>query len=407
MALTVDEQLSFLQEGVAELIRPEELRARLARSAETGKPLRVKAGFDPTAPDLHLGHTVMLRQMRRFQDLGHTVIFLIGDFTGLIGDPSGRSATRKPLSREEVAQNAETYKQQVFKILDPEKTIIDFNSRWMTSFSSEQFLGLTGRYTVARMLERDDFSKRLKKMQPISIHELMYPLIQGYDSVVLGADVEMGGTDQKFNLLVGRDLQREYGQEPQVLLMLPLLEGLDGVQKMSKSLGNYIGIQEPPSEIFGKVMSISDTLMYRYYELCTDLSSSEIDRMGRAVAEGRRHPKAAKVDLAKRIVRDFHSHQAADKAEEEFNRVHSQRLLPDQMEEKRLPLSPQKVRLSKLMVRVGLANSVAQAVRLITQDAVTLNNQRVTDVKAEMDFSSPSSSILKVGKRGFVKVIVQ
>ena len=407
LSLTVDEQLTFLQEGVAELIRPEELRAKLAHSAETGKPLRIKAGFDPTAPDLHLGHTVMLHRMRRFQDLGHTVIFLIGDFTGLIGDPSGRSATRKPLSREEVAQNAETYKQQVFKILDPEKTTIDFNSRWMTSFTSEQFLELASRYTVARILERDDFSKRLKKRQPISIHELVYPLIQGYDSVVLGADVEMGGTDQKFNLLVGRELQREYGQEPQVLLMLPLLEGLDGVQKMSKSLGNYIGIQEPASEIFGKVMSISDALMYRYYELCTDLSLSEVIRMRKAVDEGRLHPKAVKVDLAKRIVRDFHSLEAANKAEEAFNRIHSQRLLPDQMEEKRLPVSQDKVRLSKLIVRVGLASSVGQAVRLIIQDAVTLNHQKVTDVKAEIDCSRPSSSILKVGKRGFVKVIVQ
>ncbi|MDE2962806.1 MAG: tyrosine--tRNA ligase, partial [Acidobacteriota bacterium] len=311
--VTVEEQLSFLQEGVAELIRPEELRERLVRSAETGRPLRVKAGFDPTAPDLHLGHTVMLRSMRRFQDLGHTVIFLIGDFTGLIGDPSGRSATRKPLTREEVAENAETYKQQVFKVLDPEKTVIDFNSRWMMPFSSEQFLTLASRYTVARMLERDDFSKRLKRSQPVAIHELLYPLIQGYDSVVLEADVEMGGTDQKFNLLVGRELQREYGHDPQVLVMLPLLEGLDGVQKMSKSLGNYIGIQEPASEIFGKVMSISDDLMYRYYELCTDLSAPEVDRIRDRVARGSLHPKAAKVDLAKRIVREFHSRQAADR----------------------------------------------------------------------------------------------
>ena len=404
--MTVEEQLAFLQQGVAELIRPEELRARLARSAETGRRLRIKAGFDPTAPDLHLGHTVMLRSMRRFQDLGHTVIFLIGDFTGLIGDPSGRSATRKPLSREQVAENAETYKQQVFKILDPEKTTIDFNSRWMTPFSSEQFLKLASRYTVARMLERDDFSKRLKKSQPVAIHELIYPLVQGYDSVVLEADVEMGGTDQKFNLLVGRELQREYGQEPQVLLMLPLLEGLDGVQKMSKSLGNAIGIQEPASEIFGKVMSISDVLMYRYYELCTDLSSSEIDRIRKQVAEGSLHPKAAKVDLAKWIVREFHSRQAADRAEEEFHRIHSQRLAPDRMEEKRLPVSTEGLRLSKLMVRVGLAPSVGQAVRLITQDAVSLNHQKVTDVKAEMDCSRPSSSVLKVGKRGFVKVIV-
>ena len=405
--MTIEEQLSFLQEGVAELIRPEELRERLVRSAQTAMPLRIKAGFDPTAPDLHLGHTVMLRSMRRFQDLGHTVIFLIGDFTGLIGDPSGRSATRKPLTREEVAENAETYKQQVFKVLDPEKTVVDFNSRWMTSFSSKQFLTLASRYTVARMLERDDFSKRLKRSQPVAIHELLYPLIQGYDSVVLQADVEMGGTDQKFNLLLGRELQREYGHDPQVLVMLPLLEGLDGVQKMSKSLGNYIGIQEPASEIFGKVMSISDDLMYRYYELCTDLSAPEVDRIRDRVVRGSLHPKAAKVDLAKRIVREFHSRQAADLAEEEFHRIHSQRLLPDKIEEKRLPVSQKRLRLSKLMVRVGLAASVGQAVRLISQDAVSLNQEKVTDVKAEMDCSQPSSSVLKVGKRGFVKVIVE
>jgi len=405
--MTVEEQLIFLQQGVAELIRPEELRVRLVRSVESGRPLRVKAGFDPTAPDLHLGHTVMLRSMRRFQDLGHTVIFLIGDFTGLIGDPSGRSATRKPLTREEVAENAETYKQQVFKVLDPGKTVIDFNSRWMMPFSSEQFLALAARYTVARMLERDDFSKRLKRSQPVAIHELLYPLVQGYDSVVLRADVEMGGTDQKFNLLVGRELQREYGQDPQVLVMLPLLEGLDGVQKMSKSLGNYIGIQEPASEIFGKVMSISDDLMYRYYELCTDLTSPEVDRIRNRVARGSLHPKAAKVDLAKRIVREFHSRQAADRAEEEFHRIHSQRLLPDNMEEKRLPVSQERLRLSKLMVRVGLAASVGQAVRLISQGAVSLNQEKATDVKAEMDCSQPSSSVLRVGKRGFVKVIVE
>ena len=349
----------------------------------------------------------MLRNMRRFQDLGHTVIFLIGDFTGMIGDPSGRSATRKPLTREEVAENAETYKQQVFKVLDPEKTIVDFNSRWMASFTSEQFLKLASCYTVARMLERDDFTKRLKKLQPVAIHELLYPLIQGYDSVVLEADVEMGGTDQKFNLLVGRELQREYGQDPQVLLMLPLLEGLDGVQKMSKSLGNYIGIQESASEIFGKVMSISDSLMFRYFELCTDLSSSEVDQIRKQVNEDKLHPKAVKVDLAKRIVREFHSGPAADRAEEEFHRIHSQRRLPDRMEEKRLSVTQERVRLSKLMVRLGLAASVGQAVRLIAQDAVSLNQERVTDVKAEMDCSRPSSSVLKVGKRGFMKVIVE
>lgn len=405
--MTLDEQMNFLNEGVAELIRPEELRTRLTQAAETGKPLRVKAGFDPTAPDLHLGHTVMLRRMRRFQDLGHDVIFLIGDFTSLIGDPSGRSATRKPLSREEVARNAETYKEQVFKILQPEKTTITFNSQWMIPFSSEQFLELAARYTVARMLERDDFTNRLNKKQPISIHELMYPLIQGYDSVVLHADVEMGGTDQKFNLLVGRELQKEFGQDPQVLLMLPILEGLDGVQKMSKSLGNYIGIQEPATEIFGKIMSISDELMYRYYELCTDLTLAQVGQMRKEIVKGKLHPKVAKADLAKRIVQDFHSVEAANKAEEEFNRIFSQRLSPGRMDEKRIPIAHEKVRLSKLMVQSGVASSVGEAVRLIAQEAVTLNNQRITDVKAEVDCSRPTSSVLKVGKRRFVKVIVE
>ena len=405
--MTLDEQMNFLNEGVAELIRPEEFRTRLTRSAETGKPLRVKAGFDPTAPDLHLGHTVMLRRMRRFQDLGHNVIFLIGDFTSLIGDPSGRSVTRKPLSREEITRNAETYKEQVFKILQPEKTTITFNSRWMIPFSSEQFLELAARYTVARMLERDDFTNRLNKKQPISIHELMYPLIQGYDSVVLQADVEMGGTDQKFNLLVGRELQKEFGQDPQVLLMLPILEGLDGVQKMSKSLGNYIGIQEPATEIFGKIMSISDELMYRYYELCTDLTLTQVGQMRRKIAGGKLHPKVAKSDLAKLIVQDFHSVEAANKAEEEFNRIFSQKRSPERMDEKRMPIVHGKVRLSKLMVQSGVATSVGEAVRLISQEAVTLNNQRVTDVKAEVDCSQPTSSVLKVGKRRFVKVIVE
>ena len=268
--LTIEEQFEYLKKGAVEIIREEELKSKLAKAATTGKPLRVKAGFDPTAPDLHLGHTVLLRKLKHFQDLGHTVIFLIGDFTGLIGDPSGRNVTRKQLSKDEVLANAETYKQQVFKILDSEKTILDFNSRWMSAMTSEDFIRLASRYTVARMLERDEFTNRLNKNQPISIHEMLYPLVQGYDSVALEADVELGGTDQKFNLLVGRELQKEYNQVPQIVLTMPLLEGLDGVQKMSKSLNNYIGIKESPKEMFGKVMSIPDAMMYRYYELCTD-----------------------------------------------------------------------------------------------------------------------------------------
>ena len=405
--MTVDEQLKLLSEGATEIIRLEDLRFRLKRSLETGIPLRIKAGFDPTAPDLHLGHTVMLRKMRQFQDLGHSIIFLIGDFTGLIGDPTGQSITRKQLSKEEVLQNAETYKNQVFKILRPEKTTVEFNSRWMSSLSSNEFLELSSHSTVARMLERDDFSKRLKKKQPISIHELLYPLIQGFDSVILKADVELGGTDQKFNLLMGRELQKEYGQDPQVVFMLPILEGLDGVKKMSKTLGNSIGIQELPTKIFGKVMSIPDGLMYRYYELCTNLTSTEICKIKKDVQGGGLHPKDAKSKLAKMIVRDFHSVQAAKQAEEEFNRIFVQRLSPSSMPEKKLTTSQQKLRLSKLIVQWGLAASVAEAGRLITQEAVTINKQKVTDLKAEIDFSQPSISVLRVGKHRFLKVIVE
>ncbi len=332
--LTIEEQFEYLKKGAVEIIREEELKSKLARAAKTGKPLRVKAGFDPTAPDLHLGHTVLIRKLKHFQDLGHTVIFLIGDFTGLIGDPSGRNVTRKQLNKDEVLANAETYKQQVFKILDPDKTVLDFNSRWMSAMSSEDFVRLASRYTVARMLERDEFANRLKNNQPISIHEMLYPLVQGYDSVALEADVEMGGTDQKFNLLVGRELQKEYGQEPQIVLTMPILEGLDGVQKMSKSLNNYIGIKEAPKEMFGKVMSIPDTMMFRYYELCTDWPVSKIDALREDISHGRKHPKQAKTELAKLIIRDFHSTEEANRAEEEFNRVFQQGLVPDNIEEK-------------------------------------------------------------------------
>src|SRR5438876_7113406 len=284
--MNLDEQLAYLTKGAEETIRIEELRSKLERSARTGKPLRVKAGFDPTAPDIHLGHTVLIRKLKHFQDLGHTVIFLIGDFTGMIGDPSGRTATRPPMTPEEVAANAETYKAQVFKILDPEKTVVDFNSRWLDKLSSRDWIVLASKYTVARMLERDDFAKRVKEHQPLAMHELIYPLAMGYDSVALEADVELGGTDQKFQLLVGRALQQEYGQKPQVIMTMPILEGLDGVQKMSKSLGNYVGINEPPAEMFGKIMSISDDLMWRYYLLLTDLTPRQVEEKKRAVALG-------------------------------------------------------------------------------------------------------------------------
>jgi tyrosyl-tRNA synthetase len=323
----VDEQLTYLKKGSAEIIREAELRAKLEKSRTTGKPLRVKLGMDPTAPDLHLGHTVVLRKLKHFQDLGHTALFLIGDFTGMIGDPTGRSATRPPLSREQIEQNAETYKAQVFKILDPSKTVIDFNRRWMGAFTADDFVRLMAKYTVSQLLEREDFHKRFQEEKPISVHELLYPLVQGYDSVALEADVELGGTDQKFNLLVGRELQRAYGQESQVVLTTPILEGLDGVQKMSKSLGNAIGIHEPPLEMYGKLMSISDEMMWRYYELLTDVQVADIEKMKRDT-----HPMQAKKDLARRIVADFHAPEAATKAGEDWAKQFQKDQVPEDLD---------------------------------------------------------------------------
>src|SRR3569832_798902 len=318
-SMTIDEQLSYLGKGTVELIREPELRAKLEKSAATGQPLRIKLGADPTAPDIHLGHTVVIRKLRAFQDLGHIAIFLIGDFTAMLGDPSGLSATRPQLTREAIDANAETYKQQIFKLLDPEKTIVDFNSRWMNTFSGADLLGLAQHVTVRQILERDDFQQRLENNRPLALHEVMYPLVMAYDSVALEAAVELGGTDQKFNVLMGRNLQREYRQEAQVAMIMPLLEGTDGVQKMSKSLGNYIGINEPPQEIFGKVMSISDELMWRYYELCTNLTPVQISALRESANNGGRNPRDFKVDLAKRNVADFYSEADARKAEEEFN----------------------------------------------------------------------------------------
>ena len=316
--MNIDEQLAYLTKGAEETIRVEELRAKLERATRTGKPLRIKVGFDPTAPDIHLGHTVVIRKMKYFQDLGHTVVFLIGDFTGLIGDPSGQNVTRPPMTPEQVAANAETYKRQVFKILDPEKTVVDFNSRWLGALTGRDWISLCSKYTVARMLERDEFSKRFKEQRPIAIHELLYPLAQAYDSVALEIDVELGGTDQKFNLLVGRTIQQEYGMESQVIMTMPILEGLDGVQKMSKSLGNYVGINEPPAEMFGKLMSISDDMMWRYYVLLTDLSSQEIEARKTAVQSGSFRAIDVKKSLARLIVSDFHGYEAALVAEHRF-----------------------------------------------------------------------------------------
>jgi tyrosyl-tRNA synthetase len=402
--IPVEEQLAYIRRGAVDIIREEELLEKLKRAQKTGKPLRVKAGFDPTAPDIHVGHTVLIRKMKHFQDLGHSVIFLIGDFTGLIGDPSGRSATRKQLTASEVQANAETYKQQIFKILDPQKTIIDFNTRWMMALGSDGLIRLAGKYTVARILEREDFSNRMSNQQPIAMHELLYPIVQGYDSVALEADVELGGTDQRFNLLVGRDLQREYGQEQQVVLTMPLLEGLDGVQKMSKSLANYIGINEAPKEQFGKVMSISDSLMFRYYELLTDVPLDEIKKLKDQVAAGERHPMDAKADLAVRIIAGYHGSAAAEAAREEFDRVFRKRERPEEIETKQVSITAGPIRLTKFLVLLGLAPSNTEAQRLIESGAVHINDQRVTDPKFEI--SEPGEYFLKVGKRRFLRVSV-
>ena len=400
--MTIDEQLSYLKKGTVEIIREAELRAKLEKSAATGKPLRVKLGADPTAPDIHLGHTVVIRKLRAFQELGHTAIFLIGDFTGMIGDPSGKSATRPQLTREEINANAETYKQQIFKLLDPEKTVIDFNSRWMDTLGSAGFLRLSSHVTVRQILERDDFQQRLEANKPLALQEVMYPLVMAYDSVALEADVELGGTDQKFNLLMGRNLQREYGQDSQVAMIMPLLEGTDGVQKMSKSLGNYIGISEPPQEIFGKVMSITDDLMWRYYELCTDLSVPEIATLRENTNAGQRNPRDVKVELAKRIVADFYPESEASKAEEEFNSRFRDKQTPEDIEERTLAAGPWK--LPRLLVELQLAPSMAEARRLIEQGGVSVDGERRTQTDFVVSLTSDRSFLIQVGKRRFVRV---
>src|SRR5580698_10044263 len=406
----VDEQLAYIKKGAAEIVKESELRAKLERSLKTGKPLRVKAGFDPTAPDLHLGHTVLMRKLKHFQDLGHTVIFLIGDFTGMIGDPTGRSATRPPLTREQIAQNAETYKTQVFKILDPQKTIIDFNRRWFGQFTADDFVRLMAKYTVSQILEREDFHQRFQAEKPISVHELLYPLVQGYDSVALEADVELGGTDQRFNLLVGRELQRAYGQESQVVLTTPILEGLDGVQKMSKSLNNAIGIHEPPLEMYGKLMSISDEMMWRYYELLTDVSLAEIEKMKSGT-----HPMQAKKELARRIVADFHSAEAAGKAGEDWARQFQKDEVPAEVEEVSVTASDVGgstdskglvlVRLDRLVVKCGLAESATDAARKLKQSSVRIDNQIVTEPRFVLTGPSPTRLTMRVGKKLKVAVV--
>ncbi|MGZ4834671.1 MAG: tyrosine--tRNA ligase [Terriglobales bacterium] len=414
----VDEQLAYIKKGAAEIIRVDELRDKLKRSFDSGKPLRVKIGLDPTAPDLHLGHTVVLRKLKHFQDMGHTVIFLIGDFTGMISDPTGRSVTRPPLSREQINQNATTYLAQAHKILDPSRIEIRYNSEWLDKLGSEGWIRLAAKYTVSQMLEREDFHKRFHDEKPIALHELLYPLAQGYDSVALEADVELGGTDQKFNLLVGRELQRAHGQPSQVVLTTPLLEGLDGVQKMSKSYGNYIGITEAPLEMYGKVMSISDALMWRYYELLTDVSAEEIDRMKADAAAGRAHPMQLKKDLARHIVSDFHSDQAAQQAGEDWARQFQRDEVPQDLETVTVPYSAVEyrigedadlagaemgrtqfgVKLDRLLVQSGLAPSGADATRKIKEGAVRVADKVV--LQPRMIFVTfPGPLIVRVGKK--------
>lgn len=399
---SVEEQMELIRRGAVEIIPEEELLKKLERSIQENKPLRIKEGFDPTAPDIHLGHVVTIRKLKQFQDLGHQVIFLIGDFTGMIGDPSGRNEIRKPLTKEEVLKNAETYKSQIFKILDPEKTIIEFNSRWCAPMKFEEVLVLASKYTVARILERDDFYKRYKEGKPISVLEFLYPLIQGYDSVALKADVEVGGTDQKFNLLVGREIQREYGQEPQVILTMPLLVGTDGVEKMSKSLGNYIGINEPPEEMYGKVMSIPDDLIYPYFELATDVPKEELVRIKQDLEDPEVNPRDLKRRLAREIVTLYHGREMALYAEREFDRVFRERAVPSQVEEYVLRTTQDKIWIVRLLTTTGMASSSSEARRLIQQGGVSIDGEKITDINLEVDLGK--EFILKVGKRRFLKV---
>ena len=401
----IKNNIELLKRGTEEIIPENEFLEKIRKSEKENRPLIIKAGFDPTAPDIHLGHTVLLRKMKHFQEMGHRIIFLIGDFTGMIGDPSGKSDTRKRLTREEVLENAETYKKQVFKILDPEKTEVVFNSEWCSKMAFAEVLDLTSRYNVARMLERDDFSNRYKEGRPISILEFMYPLIQGYDSVALHADVELGGTDQKFNLLVGRDLQREYGQEPQVIITMPLLVGLDGVQKMSKSLNNYIGIEEKPQEIFGKVMSISDDLMYLYYDLVTDVPKDKIEAYRIGIKDGTVHPRDVKVILAKNICAQFYDNETADRAEAEFNEIFVKKNIPDDIADFIIPSSEVvngKIWLVKVMVLAGMAKSNGEARRLIQGGGVSIDGEKVAN--DEHEITLPVDAVLKVGKRRFNRI---
>jgi tyrosyl-tRNA synthetase len=402
----VAEQLAYLKKGSAEIIREAELQTKLEKSAKTGKPLRVKLGVDPTAPDIHLGHTVVIRKLKHFQEMGHTAVFLIGDFTAMVGDPTGQSETRPPLTREQVNVNAETYLEQVFKILDREKTEIRYNSEWLDKLSSYDIVRLCAKYRVARMLEREDFHTRLTNQQPISMHELLYPLLVAYDSVVLESDVELGATEQKFNLLMGREIQREYGQESQVAFTMPILVGLDGSRKMSKSLGNYVGITETPDQIFGKMMSIPDELMWSYYELVTDRTPEEITKLKSDVSSGTTHPMEIKMLLAQEVVSGFHGEAAGRKASEMFQRVFRDRQAPEEAPIKNVAAgAPQMIK--TLLTTLGLATSVSEAERLVKQGAVEIDGQRIDDPRKEVDLSKGRNFLLRAGKKKFVRVVVE
>lgn len=398
-ALSPEAQIAELSRGASEIL----LEAELLKKLKRGQPLVVKAGFDPTAPDLHLGHTVLINKMRRFQDLGHQVVFLIGDFTGLIGDPTGRNATRPPLTPDEVKANAQTYQKQVFKILDPEKTRIEFNSRWMGAMSAADLIQLAGKHTVARMLERDDFSKRYKDGRPIAIHEFLYPLVQGYDSVALKADVELGGTDQKFNLLMGRHLQEVYGQEPQVVLTMPLLEGLDGVNKMSKSLGNYIGITDSPDEMFGKLMSISDGLMWRYFDLLSFRSNSDLNALRQRVAEGG-NPRDVKFELGVELVSRFHGEGAGERARDAFINRFQKGAVPEDIPERVVSTDEAGLAIASLLKQAGLAPSSSAAIRLIAQGAVRINGEKISDSRLVVE--AGFEGVIQVGKRDLARVLL-
>ncbi|HMN67636.1 MAG TPA: tyrosine--tRNA ligase [Bdellovibrionales bacterium] len=400
-----EEQLKQLKKGAFEIVSDNELLAKLRKSQKENKPLRVKAGFDPTRPDLHLGHTVLLNKMRQFQKLGHHVIFLIGDFTAIIGDPTGKNEARPPLTPQEVKTNAETYARQVYKVLDKDKTEVAYNSAWMMKFTPIDFIKLAGQYTVARMLERDDFTKRYQSQTPIHMHELLYPLVQGYDSVALKSDIELGGTDQKFNLLVGRELQKGAGQEPQCIMTVPILEGLDGVQKMSKSLDNYIAVEDDPRNMFGKTMRVSDELMFRYYELLTDITIEDLARLRQDVESGLRHPRAVKVELGRVLVERFHGAEAAAKAVAEFDRIFVAKGLPDDIPEKEIAAAAD-VPIAKLMVETGLAASNGEARRLIEGRAVEKDGEKIADPQTKLNLKGGESFVLKAGKKKFVRVKV-